>query len=115
MGLPKGTTNNPNGRPKGQPNKITAEVKDLLKDLVNTELEQLPQRLAKLDDRDRVEVLVKLLPFVLPKVKTAPSPTKGPKRPPIEWVDTNSENIEQPLNLSPEQIRQFDKALEAEY
>ncbi len=36
MGLPKGTTNNPNGRPKGQPNKITAEVKDLLKDLVDT-------------------------------------------------------------------------------
>jgi hypothetical protein len=54
-------------RAKGTPNKVTREVRDVLKDIVNGELEGLPKRLAKLPDVDRVTVLMKLLAFIVPK------------------------------------------------
>ena len=54
-------------RAKGTPNKVTREVRDVLKDIVNGELEGLPKRLAKLSDVDRVAVLMKLLVFIVPK------------------------------------------------
>jgi len=54
-------------RAKGTPNKVTREVRDVLKDIVNGELEALPKRLAKLSDVDRVAVLMKLLAFIVPK------------------------------------------------
>lgn len=67
MGLHKGQTNNPDGRPKGSQNKISGEVKMVLKSIVDQELEKLPERLNTLDDKERIEVLTKLLPYVLPK------------------------------------------------
>ena len=67
MGLQKGQTNNPNGRPAGTPNKITGEVKEILKDIVSQELEGLPARLEALDDKSRVEALLKMLSLIVPK------------------------------------------------
>lgn len=57
------------GRTKGTPNKITKELRDVLKGVLYQELETLPERLAKLDDKTRVELLAKLLPYALPKVQ----------------------------------------------
>jgi hypothetical protein len=68
----KGHTNNPNGRPKGTPNKLTSELRDTLKALIDIELENLPGVLAELPARERAELVVKLLPYVLPKVEPAP-------------------------------------------
>ena len=68
MGLHKGMTNNPAGRPMGVGNRVTKELRTVLKDLIYTELENLPAKLEKLEDKDRIEVLIKLMPFVMPKV-----------------------------------------------
>ena len=54
-------------RAKGVPNKVTRAVRDVLKDIVDCELESLPARLVKLPDVDRVAVLMKLLAFIVPK------------------------------------------------
>jgi len=58
------------GRQAGTPNKTTKELRDILKAFVCGELETLPETLAALPADKRAEILVKLLPFVLPKVDT---------------------------------------------
>lgn len=56
------------GREKGTPNKLYQELRSKLKILVESELEMLPENLESLEVNHRVDVLLKLIPFVLPKV-----------------------------------------------
>ena len=69
MGLRKGQTNNPNGRPTGVPNRMTKELRKILKDFISGELEKLPRYMRKLPKTKRIEILVKLLPYILPKIE----------------------------------------------
>ena len=57
------------GREAGTPNKITKELKTLLKDILTQELETLPEPLNQLEPKERLEILAKLLPFVMPKAE----------------------------------------------
>lgn len=59
---------NVNGRPKGAVNKTAAATKDILADIVKGELEYLELHLDSLKIKDRVEVLIKLLPYITPKM-----------------------------------------------
>jgi hypothetical protein len=76
MGLQKGRTNNPHGRKPGIPNKMTKELRKILKVLVESELKKLPKRMIFLKKKERIELLIKLLPYVLPKVESV-SHTSG--------------------------------------
>jgi len=64
----KGQTNNPNGRPKGVPNKLTKEIRSSLKDALTGHIESLDNLLLQLEPRDRVDALAKLLIFVIPRL-----------------------------------------------
>jgi hypothetical protein len=48
----------------------TADIRDTLKDLMQKEISELPQRLEKLDDEKRLGIVCKLMPYVFPKVET---------------------------------------------
>lgn len=56
------------GREQGTPNILTKELRDILKGIVLKELEVIPATLEKLDSDKRLELVLKLLPFVLPKI-----------------------------------------------
>ena len=56
------------GRQKGTPNRMTKELRSVLKDVLYQELEQIQTHLDTLKPKERVELLIKLMPFVLPKV-----------------------------------------------
>ena len=58
------------GRQKGTPNKLTSEIRQVLKDLFISELQGLPDRLSKMDNDKRVEVLLRLTPYILPKIQS---------------------------------------------
>ncbi len=58
---------NVNGRPKGAVNKNTATTKQVIQKLVTQELAGLTDLMSGLKPKERAEILVKLLPFVLPK------------------------------------------------
>ena len=57
------------GRVLGTPNKVTRDLRNSLKNIIFTELENLPELLIKMEAKDRIEFLIKLMPFTLPKVE----------------------------------------------
>ena len=61
------------GRQKGTPNKITRELREVLKNILYQEYQNLPEMLDKLDARSRLEMINKLSRFVLPTVVSVSS------------------------------------------
>jgi hypothetical protein len=69
MGLKKGMTNNPNGRPKGIPNKSTNELRQWLSDFVHGQRDQILADWQALEPKDRIIMFEKLMRFVLPTLQ----------------------------------------------
>jgi hypothetical protein len=67
MGLPKNRTNNPHGRKKGSPNKITKAIRPMIKDIVENELIDFQKVLGELDPKDRANLILKLIEFIIPR------------------------------------------------
>lgn len=55
------------GRAKGTPNKTTATVKDWLASLIDKNREQVEADLQALDPKDRLQMLERLMQYVVPK------------------------------------------------
>jgi len=55
------------GRTKGTPNRTTTETKELLQKIVSNELDNLQQLLEDLNSKERLDAVIKLLPYILPK------------------------------------------------
>ena len=58
------------GRELGTPNKTTSELRRALKHMVDNELQNLQDNINELEPKERIELLIKLLPYVMPKVQT---------------------------------------------
>ena len=56
------------GRKKGVSNKLTSEVRSLPKCVVHNELLNIEDLLDRLEPKERAQELIKLLPFILPKI-----------------------------------------------
>lgn len=69
------------GREQGTPNKLTKELRAALKNILAKELETIPKHLEKLEPKDRLEIIVKLMPYAMPKIETV-SMDKGE---PTSW------------------------------
>lgn len=67
MGLKKGHTNNPNGRPKGSPNKVTTEMKEWLTGLLIGDRKAFEKNLREVDAEKQLVIYERLLQYILPK------------------------------------------------
>ena len=68
--MEKGKTNNPNGRPKGTPNRVTSEAKTMIKNIVGDYLEsKVFEDLENVDAATRLNIMVKLSAHIVPKEK----------------------------------------------
>ena len=56
------------GRQKGTPNRLTKELRTILKEALHKELESIGELLEQLEPKERLEVLIKLMPFVFPRM-----------------------------------------------
>ena len=70
MPQPKGKTGNPNGRPKGSPNKTTQSVREWLTRLIDENREQIRKDLAALEPKERLQVLEKFMQYTVPKMQS---------------------------------------------
>ena len=52
------------GRQKVTPNRMTKELRGVPKNLLQQELERIDEHLEQLDSKERIDVLIKLIPFV---------------------------------------------------
>jgi len=55
------------GRQKGTPNKVGSELKLIISELLEKELQNLPTLLDALEPKDKAQLLVKLLPYCIAK------------------------------------------------
>lgn len=65
--MKKGETNNPNGRPKGTPNRVSTELRNWVSNLINENREQIKKDLMSVEPEKRLAMLEKLMQYVLPK------------------------------------------------
>lgn len=65
-GRPRGTPKT-GGRERGTPNRVTADLKEWVNDILEGGKDTFIQRLGNLDDRDYIRTFVGLLNYVIPK------------------------------------------------
>ena len=58
------------GRTEGTPNKITQELRNIIRKIIKKELSGFEKNINKLKDKDRLELIVKLLPYVISKMES---------------------------------------------
>ncbi len=69
MGLQKGRTNNPNGRPKGSENKVTTEIREKVLNFVNSNIDEIQANFNLLNPSEKVKYLIAILQYTIPKMK----------------------------------------------
>ncbi len=58
------------GRQQGTPNKITKSVREMLEGILNDELEGIYKHLKAVGPKDRLNFIVRILPYLLPRYQT---------------------------------------------
>ena len=59
------------GRKKGTPNKVTGEIRDILREVLTSEAQAIPALLSQIEEpAKRLELLAKFLPYVAPRLQS---------------------------------------------
>ncbi len=62
---------------------LTKDLRNQLKELIRKEIEQLPEQLKEMEPKERLDILLKLMPFILPKVSSVSHSLGEPFQ--IDW------------------------------
>jgi len=68
MAFKKGQSGNPDGRRKGAANKVTAELRERIKDFLDGQWDRIERDFDSLEPDKRVALFEKLLQYVLPRM-----------------------------------------------
>lgn len=71
MGLKKGMTNNPAGKPPGTKNKINSELRGMINDFLESKFEMVVADFETLEPKDKLKFYTDLLSYGLPKLQAA--------------------------------------------
>jgi hypothetical protein len=66
-GLPKGTTNNPAGKPAGAKNRVSKTVKNRIVEYVEKDFDRYISDLNSLEAKDRVKAVTELIKLIVPR------------------------------------------------
>ena len=109
MPQPKGKTGNPNGRPIGTLNKVTAHYRAIVSDLLTDMLPQVKEDIKNIPDPIiRIQVFERLLSYTLPK----PQPMSFPLDDGLEMRNKGNKTVvvikeSLPDNMTDEQLEQY--------
>lgn len=101
--IPKGVTNNPNGRPKGAVSTVTRESKELVLKAISNQLIEFDATMDKIRDINPIEwakIMTKLFGYVLPQ-KIENTESKSVHIPIGAWLnsDVNTETTQDTTSL----------------
>lgn len=65
------------GRTLGTPNKSSAKIKEYITSLIGEHLELVSRDILVLEPKERIDVLIKLLPYAIPKLQSVEYEDKG--------------------------------------
>lgn len=65
------------GRQKGTPNKTTTALREVITNIFRCNMQQIEEDLQSLDPHERIVLMEKLLPYVLPKLNNTNSDFNG--------------------------------------
>lgn len=86
------------GRPKGSPNKITAELRDWINRFVHDNKQQIQQDFDSLEPKERIMIFEKLLKYALPALQ-ATTVTTDFERLSDEQLDRIIEELKQQTEI----------------
>ena len=95
MAPKKGTTNNPAGRPKGTPNRVTTDLRKWVENLVGKNLSKMEKDLILLDPKDRLVIFERLMQYALPKLQSISIEAQ---------IQAEYDAIEKLLNNAPDEV-----------
>jgi uncharacterized protein (DUF927 family) len=70
MGLQKGQTNNPAGRPAGSLNKLSKDLRKNITDFLEENFEVVQLEWQKLEGKDKLQFYKDLIQYAIPKMQT---------------------------------------------
>ncbi len=68
------------GRQKGTQNKVSGTIKEMISLSIRKELESLPTLLKKLEPKELIEVMIKLMAYLVPKANSDKDDPLMPKK-----------------------------------
>ena len=77
------------GRTANTPNKINAQAKEIILTVVNDEVAKIPSLLDKLKPKDRLEIVIKLMSFVVPRQTKIQLDTELTVKPDLSILSTD--------------------------
>jgi len=90
MPFTKGESGNPEGRPKGAPNKITKEGRELFIKIMDGQVEHIEEELALLREQSGekyLKALASLFPYFMPKMVETKIEINEPRNEPSWFAD----------------------------
>jgi hypothetical protein len=70
------------GRQKETSNKLAGTVKEMITQLIENEVKHLPGLLNQIQPKEKADLVLKLLPYIIPKIASVDAPKEKPK----EWI-----------------------------
>jgi hypothetical protein len=98
MSFVKGTSGNPNGRPKGATNKTTAQLRLFILDFLDKNFNVIEKDFSELNPKERVKFYLDLLQYGLPKLQAVQLETDF-DRLPEEQLDTIIETLKKQMAI----------------
>ena len=64
---------------------LTSNIRETLKEMMQKEIEKLPETLKELEPAQRLNILCRMMPFVLPKVESIHHESGEPLEDTLKW------------------------------
>ncbi len=71
------------GRQKGTSNKLTGTVKEMITQFIENEVRHLPGLLNQMEPKEKADLVLKLLPYIIPKIASVDAPMEKTQR--FDW------------------------------